>query len=419
MNGFLTMLQLNMRLLLRNKGFLCFLIILPLFSVLMLNIQLGTEMETGNFDPHYVQESDIGKRLPMSMDHYQLSIMVIDTDQSWLADFILQQLADTGTYRIYRSRSDIVSMEDAAAEATAYVNRNTVGAAMYIPPGLEENIRGSKSADAVYLFKTSEDGRLALLQESLQTAINSLTALDAATAGKPEAFRELAEDMTAMRPEKEFRTFLSDSESNVLTDEQANNKSNIGYTLAIVSIAFLFTGIFIGSIAVEERQNLVFTRILLTGTRIAGYVGIKLILSVMATLLQVVIMGIGILLFVKVDLGLPIWHFMYFIFGFGLILNLFSVVISAVLNNLLSASYSCFFLFTVSSLLSGLYFPLESVGELWKRAALLMPAHWVVRCCEMVMLEQSGASSTFLLIVLGFVVIILSGGYLGLKVRQT
>ncbi len=418
MNGFLTMLQFNLKLLLRNKGFLCILVILPLFSVLMLNLQLGTEMETGNFDPHSVQETDIGKRLPMSMDHHQLGIMVIDADQSWLADFILQQLADSGTYRIYRFRSDIDNMEDAAAEATAYVNRNTVGAAMYIPPGLEENIRGSKPVDAVYLFKTSDDGRMTLLQESLQATTTSLAALNTATAGKPDAFRELAEDMAAKRPEKELHAFISNNDNNALTDVQANNKSNIGYALAIVSIAFLSTGIFIGSIAVDERQNLIFTRILLTGTHIASYTSIKLILSMLVTLIQVVIMGIGILLFVKVDFGLPSWHFLYFVFGAGLIFNLLSVVISAIFNNLLSASYFCFFVFTVSSLLSGLYFPLESVGELWKRAALLMPAHWVVRCCEMVMLGQSGAYSTFLLIVSGFIVIILSTGYLGIKVRQ-
>ncbi len=417
MTGFLTMLKVNMKLLLRNKGYLCFLILLPLFSILLLNIQVSSSFNLDDLDYYSIHEMENGTRTPLNMTNDKLNVMVSDSDQSYLSDFILQQLANTGSYQFYRYRTDITDADTAAALATDFANRNTIAAVLYIPPNLAENIHMDSTVSALYLFEASEDGRIPMLAEGLDTVLNSLVIYQGLAKNDSNIFKTIVDNISERKLEKESVSLSLNDEMHLNTLQQ-HQQSNVGYSLAIVSIAFLFSGVFIGSIVIEERHNLVFTRILLTNISITNYGLVKLLLSFLTTAIQIVVMGIGIALFVKVDFGLSLGSYLFFIFGIGIIFNLLSVIAGVLADNLLSSSYLAFAVWTVSAMLSGLYFPLDATSIWWNRLALLMPPHWVIRCSKMVMLGQGGAYSTFLLIVFAFIAIILSVGFLGIKAKK-
>lgn len=417
MKGFITMLKINIKLLIRNKGYLCFLILLPLFSILLLNIQTSDSYNLDNNNNYIIHEMEPGERTPLDMTNTRLNVMVMDSSRSYLSDFILQQLTDTGSYQFYRYQTGISSWEEAESQAVAFANKNTITAVLYISPDFVPGIMAEEKDPLLFLFATSEDGRIPLLQENIKSILNSLCTYRELSGEDPAVFKDLVDTVSKDQLHKNTVSVIPDDEIH-LSVKQQNQRSNIGYSLAIVSIAFLFSGIFIGSIVIDERQNLVFTRILLTNTTIYSYGIVKLILTIITTIIQTLVMGTGILLFVKADFGLSLSDYLFFIFGIGIIFNFLSVVTAVVTDNLLSSSCVAYFIWVISAMLSGLYFPLDTATSWWRRISLLMPPRWVVKCSEMVMVGQSGAYFTFLLIVFAFIAIILSVGLIGIKTKK-
>lgn len=415
MDGFITMLKMNLKLLFRNKGYLCFLIILPLIAILLLNLPSEDSYGMDEESVYQVHEIQDKSQTLLNMMNTKLCIKVYDCSGSYLSDYILDQLASTGAYDIYRLKDGDMDLEEAKVQAINSANRNNIGAVVYIDENFVEAVINNDFKSSVVLLEVSTDQRIPILKETLNTYLQGLGLYSELTNGDEGDFKNMIASTEETSMEKSVVTVEVGNKLN-LSNTQQGNVSKIGYSLAIVTMGFLFSGVFIASIVVDEKQNKVMTRIMLTNTGMTCYGIVKLILTFITVLIQTGVMALGIILFVKTDFGITFGTYILFIFCMGLIFNSLSVVAGILMDDILSANYVAFFVWTLSAMLAGLYFPLDAAAKWWDRVALLMPQRWVIKASEMIMIGKSGAYSMFLLVTLAFMTVILSFGILGAKI---
>jgi len=203
-----------------------------------------------------------------------------------------------------------------------------------------------------------------------------------------------------------------------LTTQQEDQKTSIGYSLAFLTIGFLFSGVFIAATVVEERQNRVYNRIVLSKSSMINYGLVKLCLIFITVMIQTGILAIGIKLFVEIDFGISFSSYIFFVFGLGLIFNTFSVVVGIITNNVLTSNYIAFLVWCISDLLAGLYFPLDAAAGWWGKISMMMPQRWVIKAAEMLMAGKSGVHSMYILVVVSYLIIISSVGFMSIKIRK-
>jgi len=416
MNGFNTIIKMNMKLLLRNKGYLCFLILLPILAVIILNVQNINTADSQD-SAYTIQEMDQENKLILNISNNKLNIKVYDSSQSELSEYILHKLAKNGSYRIYRYKSQAMDIEEVRERALYSANHNVIGGIIYIPPSFEAEILAGQES-SMRVFEGMEDGRNALLYNDLNVYLQGLYRYAALTGFQKEELYSLINTSEKGEPVKESVS-IEVGETLNLTAKQLDSSSSIGYSLAFLTIAFLFSGVFIAANVIEERQNRVYNRVLLSRASVGSYSLAKLMMIILTVLMQTGIMGISIKLLVKTDYGIPFASYLFFVFCLGLIFNTLSVVIGILVNNVLTANYIAFIVWFISAMLAGLYFPLDGASDWWTKLSMLMPQRWVVKAAEMLMAEKSGVYSMFLLVVCSYLIVILCIGYLGTRIKRT
>ncbi len=414
MNGFLVLFKTNLKLLLRNRGYLAFIIILPMLSIIMLNIN-NINISDADGNVYAIQEMKTENKMILNVTNSKINVKIYDCSNSELSEYIIQELANTGAYHIYRYKSEAIDIEEVREKALYSANRNVVAAIIYIPASFEAEILSGDDSNIV-LFDATKDGRIELLETNLKAYLQTLYQYRAAVGNDKATLLDLLNTTIENAPLKEIVSIEVGDDLN-LTADQMGMSSSIGYSIAFLTISSLFCGIFIASTVIEERNNRVFNRFLLSTSSLLSYGFVKVLMILMTALLQTGIIAIGILAFLKDDFGIPFISYLFLVFCLGLIFNLFSVVIGILTNNVLTANYIVFLVWCLSAILAGLYFPLDGASKWWVRVSLLMPQRWVVKSAEMIMAGKSGVYSMFILVVLSYVVVIVSVGFVGIKVR--
>lgn len=415
MSGFVTMLKMNIKLLLRNKGYLAFLIILPLVSVLMFNVKhlYGTEDEKEAYSIHEIKNDNV---VSVDMVDTKLCIKVYDCSKSQVSDYLIKELAKSGTYRIYRYRTNAMSTAEARNKALTSADKSIIGAVIYIPASFEDELL-SENQSNVILFKATKDARINILKKNLASELQSLEGYAKASGNNKVAFKELLRTAADNEMNKKI-VKINVGDKVELTAEQQENKTSIGYSLAFLTIGFLFSGIFIAATIVEERQNRVFNRILMSKTSLIKYGQVKLVLIFLTVVIQTGILAVAIKLLVKTEFGIPYGSYLFLVFCLGIVFDLLSVVTGILTNNVLSSNYIAFTIWSMSCLLAGLYFPLDMTSKFWANAAKLMPQNWTLKATEMLMAGRSGAYTMYGLVIIGYIIVIMSIGYIGIKLRR-
>lgn len=415
MNGFITMLKMNLKLLLRNKGYLAFIIILPLISVVMLNIRNINTTE-GKEETYYKIQEIKDDIAIMDMIETKICIKVYDCSKSEISDYLIKELANTGTYRIYRYREEKFGLKEARKKALKSANSSIVDAVIYIPSSFETQLLKGKQSN-ITLFKVTKDERIKILENTLNANIDSVADYARAAGYQKTELNQLLKAATDHEMSKKVVNIEVGNEIH-LTSTQQNNRSSIGYSLAFLTIGFLFSGIFIAATIVDERQNRVYNRVLLSTSSLGTYGLVKLVIVLLTVLIQTGILAVAIKLFVKTEFGIPFSSYLFFVFCIGLIFNLLSVVIGILTNNVLTSNYIAFTIWSMSCLIAGLYFPMDAASKFWANASKLMPQNWVLKATDMLMAGKSGAYTMYILVVFGYMILIMSTGYIGIKLRR-
>ncbi len=415
MIGVITMLKMNLKLLLRNKGYLAFLIILPFLSVIMLNLEAYSIVD-GEKSTNYIKELKHEDELIMNVINTKLSVKVYDCSDSIFSDYIIEELAKTGSYLIHRYKGEPIEIEEAREKALKWANTNVIGAVIYIPSSLEAEILSGKDSN-IMVFEANQDGRINLLGSNLEAYVRSLYRYAAISGSDLTGLEKLLDTAEQNEMVEEVVSIEVGDTLNLSTDQQGKSM-NIGLSLTFLTIGFLFSGVFIAATVVDERNNRVYNRVVVSPSSLGNYGLVKVVLVLLTVLIQTGLIAIAIKLIVKTDFGIPFETYLFLVFCLGLIFNMFSVVIGVLTNNVLTSNYIAFLVWCLSSLVAGLYFPLDGASGWWSKISLLMPQRWVVKTSEMLMAGKNNAYGMYLLIVAGYLIVIVSIGLMGIKLRR-
>ena len=160
------------------------------------------------------------------------------------------------------------------------------------------------------------------------------------------------------------------------------------------------------------------TRIRLTNLSDAGYFAGKLIVSGIVSAALTVIMA-GCSFFISSDrLGMSRLEFVVMIFLLGIIFSTLSLFIGVMLGNVMSANIAAFTVWSMSSMLAGLYFPLDSTSDAIKMMSYIMPQTWFMRGTELTMTKDYSGFFIVLAATAAYLIVAISLGSVGIKLKK-
>jgi ABC-type multidrug transport system permease subunit len=93
-------------------------------------------------------------------------------------------------------------------------------------------------------------------------------------------------------------------------------------------------------------------------------------------------------------------------------------MIGILLGNAMSANIAAFTLWSMSSMLAGLYFPLDSTTDAVKTLSYMMPQRWFMNGTERMMVGDNKGFLLLLGVTASYLVIAISLGSVGIKYRN-
>lgn len=179
-----------------------------------------------------------------------------------------------------------------------------------------------------------------------------------------------------------------------------------------------FCGVCVAHSVIEEQNNKVFTRIMLTKTNSQDYFISKFVVALIVSMMQMFVLGICLCFIPKLDVGMSIMSFLIIIFLLGLIFSTLSLLLGVALGDVMSSNYAVFAVWSISALLAGLYFPLEDTTKALKALSYLMPQRWFMNASELLLTGDKSAYSMVLCVTVAYLIMIVSIGAVGIKIKR-
>lgn len=201
-------------------------------------------------------------------------------------------------------------------------------------------------------------------------------------------------------------------------DVDYENTLIFGYYLAIMTVAFVFSGVFVLNLIVTEQQDLVFMRIMLTKAGEISYLMGKILMILFASFVQTAITVAAYAFLVKEDVGITLFQLGYIVFLMGVLFNILSVCIGIYADSTMTAVYFSFIVWVITALLGGLYFDISSSTGILRQISMLMPQRWALKAAAMFQTQNSAAYPMLLAVTAAFVIVIMVAGILGLRLKR-
>lgn len=396
MNGFFIMLKSNLKLVMRNKASIFLLLLIPLVSTLILKIPLNRNNS----------ESAI----------FKMSVMVFDNSKAPLSNELIDLLKRNNYFIVTIERDVPKDLNSAKEKALNLANKSVINGFIYIPSDFSDSVIKGKTDDVITIFSTGTDDRIKVLENNINMVLLRFNMYSKVANGDKAIFEELMKRAEKDKTISELSPVISGERA--LNSTEKSQIQNFGYFVAILSMTLMFSGNFIASIFIEEKENRVLKRITLTKSSMLNYGLIKALVAFVALIVQVTMIIIGIKLFVKVDVGINLMEVAILILGLGFIFNTLSIALGAIFESLSNANYLAFFITTTSALMAGLYFPLDITPKWMQNASLIMPQRWVLKTAEQILLGANEGVMLFGTIVLAYMTLFLTIGFLGLKMNN-
>ena len=225
------------------------------------------------------------------------------------------------------------------------------------------------------------------------------------------------ENITKEMPEKNIVS-LKEREGVALTERQINQRTQMGYAFAIITLGFLFCGVFVAHTVIEEQNNKVFTRMMLSKMKSRDYFLVKFVVAFLICVMQTLVLGVCLYAMKGLDLGINILVFLFVIFLLGLIFSTLSMFLGVILGDVMSSNYAMFTIWSISALLAGLYFPMNDTTAALKTISYLMPQKWFMDASELLLVGDKSAYSMLLYVTVAYLVVIITMGGVGLKMKR-
>lgn len=406
----------TLKLLFRNTVFWIFLVAMPVLSTLMLNLQAE------NFGSRDVSEreeiidlDDADERAGYFGGGGKYVIKVYDASCSELSDYMLNTLAGSGIITVVRVKTPDMTESDAVEHVNFDGYNDFTGADLYLNKDFDEYVLNGDADKALTVYILSDDERAEILENEIKMFMGQVS--NALLIGEREDVIGNLDTIRDILPAGE--TVLIDKEGgNVLTNRQLDQKALVGYAFAFLTLGFVFGGVLIAYSVIRERKDMVLTRVKLSLLTEAQYFAAKFICGGIVSFLFAIVTSVITLSIDADKLGMSRIGFFSMIFLLGLIFCSLSLMIGILFDDVMSATVSAFILWTLSSLLSGLYFSLDAAGDAIKTMSYLMPSKWFLDATEMMMLGDIKVYFMILCVTAAYLIVTLGLGSIGIKIRN-
>lgn len=414
----ISLVKMSLRLLLRNKGFWFFLLVTPVLSSFILNIKVDQKAYRASMEDGMVLElDDCTERAVYSGNTTAFIIKVYDASHSELSEYVLQQLAKNGMFSVCRADAGGLTGEEVDKTARKDAFDDHVGVLVYLKSDFEEAVWKGDWEKGIQLYEVSDDERKELFLTELTGLLARIKRVQEFTGKDTTGVLDTLEDIQTRLPQKEVVNFTG-KDAQVLTQQQINQHSTMGYAFAIITLGFVFCGVFVAHSVIEEQNSKVYTRIMLTKVSSRKYFISKFTMSFFISALQTLVLGICMLLMPNLDVGIPMGSFLLVIFLLGLIFSTLSLLIGVLMGDVMSANYTVFAVWSITGLLAGLYFPLKDTTKTLKILSYLAPQKWFMDVSEWLLVGDKGAFPVLLCITAAYLIVIISIGGVGLKIKR-
>lgn len=414
----IALVKMSLKLLLRNKGFMFFLIVTPILSTVILSIKMDHTVYSDNSDKELVIElSDYVEKAVYVGDTSACIIKVYDASNSELSEYVLNQMAGTGMFSVCRADVSGLTAEeiDEAAKRDAFDDR--AGMLLYLKADFDEAVLSGAWEQGIKLYAVSEDERQEIFVTELTELLGRIKQVQAIVGDDVTVMLEMLTEIEDELPEKEVVNFAG-KEAIELTEKQINQRTQIGYAFAVITLGFLFCGVCVAHSVIEEQNNKVFTRVLLTKLSGRDYFISKFVVAIVISLMQTMVLAICLSFIPGLDVGMSMISFLFIIFLLGLIFGTLSLLIGVILGDVMSSNYAVFAIWSISALLAGLYFPLDDTTKALKTLSYLMPQRWFMDASELLLVGDNSAYSVVLCVTVAYLIVIISVGGVGLKIKR-
>ena len=408
------MMKATLKILLRKKGFLFFLVIVPLLSLALLNLNMNTTAHSQEYEETIEEMNGAKEQIVYSRDYSRMPVVAFDASGSELSDDLLNRLVKTGIFQIYRIDAADMSKADLKENMDWHISKNNVSAFLYLSADFDEAVLTGEAEDGIRIYQTDVDKREELLCTSVENRLQTMVSCGKIENGDKEGLLELLQQKEENVPVKTVKT-VGSVEADALSTKQQAQLDTIGYSLIFLTLGYVFLGVFISSVAIEERKNKVYSRIQMSRASQADYILAKFLVSIMTVVIQTIIIGIGMEVIVRTDFGIGRMDYLILVFLMGLIFCSMTMCIGMMSNNSMNANYIAFTIWCITCTMSGLCFPLDKTNTILQKASDIMPQKWVVHVSEMLMNHNSMSYVTMLSVTLAYLLMIASVGLVGMR----
>lgn len=407
----------SLKLLLRNKGFLFFLLVTPAVSAFILSLKTEHYLNGEREKETVTELSGPREKAVYAGNTAACIIKVYDGAQSELSEALLEELAEIGMFSVCRCDVRGLTEEEVreAAERDAFEDRT--GMLLYLKENFDTAALEGKWEEGLQLYAVSADERQELFKQELADFLGRVRQLREPCGGDVSAIRESLAAVREGLPQKRIVN-LAGKEEIVLTRQQENQMAQIGYAFAIITLGFLFCGVCVAHSVIEEQNNKVYTRIMLTNLSVRAYFLSKFVTVFLISVLQTAVLGVCLSLIPGLDVGMSMVKFLMVIFLLGLIFGMLSLLLGVALGDVMSANYAVFTVWSISALLAGLYFPLDDTSKGLKALSYLMPQRWFMDASKLLLTGDKSVYSMLLCITAAYLIVIVSVGGVGLKLKR-
>ena len=410
--------KMSLKLLLRNKGFLFFLIVTPVLSAFILSMKMEHTVYNDNSDKAVILElKDYDEKAVYVGDTSACIIKVYDASNSELSEYILNEMAATGMFSVCRGDvSDLTEEEvEEVAKKAAFDDRASM--LLYLKEDFDEAVLDGTWEQGIKLYAVSGDERQELFIEELTDLFARIKQVQSIAGDDITVMLELLTDIQDKLPEKRVVN-LAGKEDVELTEQQVNQRTQIGYAFAFITLGFLFCGVCVSHSVIEEQNNKVFTRVMLTKLSGRDYFVSKFVVAFVISVMQTLVLAVCLFFIPGLDVGMSIMSFLVIIFLLGLIFSTLSLLLGVVLGDVMSSNYAVFAIWSISALLAGLYFPLDDTTKGLKTLSYLMPQKWFMDASELLLIGDKSAYFMVLCVTVAYLIVIISVGGVGLKIKR-
>lgn len=344
-------------------------------------------------------------------------VKVYDGCGGELSEYMLEHLAQMSMFSVCRVDVSDMSHKEVEERAKKDAFDDGMASILYIKPELEEAFTEGCPEKGMVIYDVSSDERKEMfIAEWNELVFDIRTALAEADNDMNQVLEMLREADSHM-PQKEVIN-LAEKEEIQLTDEQIDKKTIIGYAFAIITLGFLFCGAFVAHTVIEEQNDKVYIRMMLSKVSSLQYYMAKVILAAFVSFLQSMVLAVCISVNSDMDMGIPKIKFIIIIFMLGLIFSMLSLMIGVILGDVMSSNYAVFAVWSISSLLSGLYFSLDNASGFLQVVSYMMPQRWFMKISEYMLCADAHGGIMLLYVTAAYLIVIISMGSIGLKVKR-